>query len=377
MRKIGKSLLRLALILVGIVLLGAIGYFAYQYWQDLEIMHNRPATVLAKDGTNINPSWYHLTTYQRRLREKYPYIYKLSFYSAAQTYTGQGTVIPGLTATRSYDFSRKKVNTAKMMTPQGVTLAGPYILLTAYDGEHHHASVIYVLKRDGQYLKTIQVPGRPHLGGITYDPKAKEIWLTDSLNGRSALSSFSLARLKKWPVNSSRPLIYDQRIELSKIQKASTVTYYDNQLFVGYFNMYGHGKITSYTITRSGANANTITNNEVKAITGSQSWSDPNGQAAMNKQIQGIAFYQDKIFLSQSYGSADSKLYIFPITAVNNLDEKNAERVIDLPPYLEQVLAYKGQLICLFESASQKYGRPNIMVMDRLLSVNINALFGD
>lgn len=53
------------------------------------------------------------------------------------------------------------------MTPQGITVAGKYILITAYDGAHKHASVIYVLdKKTGNYIKTVQVKGKPHLGGL-------------------------------------------------------------------------------------------------------------------------------------------------------------------------------------------------------------------
>ncbi|MCT7840753.1 MAG: hypothetical protein N4Q43_02425, partial [Lactobacillus crispatus] len=127
---------------------------------------------------------------------------------------------------------------------------------------------------------------------------------------------------------------------------------------------------------RSGKNRGSITNNEVKSVTGTLQWSDPTGETSMDKQIQGIAIYQNKIFLSQSYGSGDSKLYVFPTSALNALDEKNAELVITMPPYLEQITAYKGQLLCVFESGSKIYARPEIVVMDRILSVNINALFG-
>ena len=45
-----------------------------------------------------------------------------------------------------------------------------------------------------------------------------------------------------------------------------------------------------------------------------------------------------------------------------------------MPPYLEQITVYRGQLLCLFESASSQYARQDITVMDRTLSVNINAL---
>lgn len=89
-----------------------------------------------------------------------------------------------------------------------------------------------------------------------------------------------------------------------------------------------------------------------------------------------LQFIKIRFFLSQSYGSNDSKLYVFPTSALNSLDEKNAEKIIDMPPYLEQITAYKGQLLCLFESGAKLYAKPQIVIMDRILSLNINALFG-
>lgn len=264
------------------------------------------------------------------------------------------------------------------MTPQGIAVAGKYLLITAYDGEHTHASVIYVLdKVSGKYLKTIQVKGRPHLGGIAYDPIGKNVWITGSLGKSSALMSFPLSEVKNYPQSNTAPIEYNNQISIPTLERASAVTYYDNQLFVGFFNMYGRGRVAGYTISRSGKNRNSITNNEVKSVTGTISWSDPSGVTSMDKQIQGIAIYEGKIFLSQSYGSGDSKLYIFPSTALNALDEKNAELVITMPPYLEQITAYKGQLLCLFESGSSQYAKPHLVIMDRVLSININALFGN
>lgn len=372
-----QKLIRVVSVLILLVAAVVGLYYGYQYWQQQEMLRQRPALVKAKDGTNINPAWYNQQNFRKNLQHKYPYLYKTAYYSAARTYTGQATVIPGLEATRSYDFTKAKVNTTNKMTPQGLTVAGKYLLLTAYDGAHQHASVIYVLKKNGQYLKTIPVTGRPHLGGIAYDPVAKNIWVTNTHGDASALSSFSLSSLRRYPAGGQQPIKYKQQVDLPSMQRASTVTYYDGQLFVGYFNMYGRGKIASYNIARQGANRGSISNNEIKAVNGSEIWSDPSGETSMQKQIQGIAFAGGRIFLSQSYGSQDSKLYIFPITAINNLNEKNAERVIALPPYLEQVQAYKGQLLCLFESGLNQYARPDIMVMDRLLSLNIAALFGD
>lgn len=377
MKRIGRFILHLFLVLLLLAGVGAGGYFGYQWWQKQQMLRDRPKVVKAKDDTNTSAAWHNFSSYQRSLRQNYSFINKVSNYVPPRTWDGKDFVIPGLVSTKSYDFATKKYNTATAMTPQGITVAGKYILLTAYDGEHRHASVVYVLdKKTGKYIKTIQVHGRPHLGGIAYDPVAKNIWVTGKMGKSSALASFTLKEMKDYKDGSRIPIKYNHQIAIPAVEKASTVTYYDGQLFVGFFNMYGRGKVAAYSIARSGKNKGSITNNEVKSVTGTLQWSDPTGETSMDKQIQGIAIYQDKIFLSQSYGSGNSKLYVFPTSALNALDEKNAELVVDMPPYLEQITAYKGQLLCVFESASSIYARPDITVMDRILSMNINALFG-
>ena len=232
-------------------------------------------------------------------------------------------------------------------------------------------------KKTGRYLRTIQVPGRPHLGGIAYDPVARNVWITGSDSDGSALLSFSMKALNEAVAKkSTQPITYNHAISLPTIERASTVTYYDDQLFVGFFNMYDHGKLAGYPIARSGPFKGSIASYRIKAVTGDVEWSDGNGSSTMDRQIQGVAFYQDLIILSQSYGSKSSRLYIFPFSALHDLDEKNAQTVIETPPYLEQLYANDGQLLMLFESGSKAYARPTITVMDRLLSVNINALLG-
>lgn len=377
LKKLGRIVLRLIVILLIIAGIGTGGYYGYQWLQEQEMLRNRPKVIKAKDGTSTSAAWLNYKNYQKYLRQNYSFINKVSNYVPPRTWDGKDFIIPGLLSTRSYDFKTKKYDTATAMTPQGIAVAGKYILLTAYDGDHVHASVIYVLnKKTGKYIKTIQVPRRPHLGGIAYDPIAKNIWVTSSVGKSSALASFSLKKLKAYKTGSRMPIKYDHQIAIPAVEKASTVTYYDGQLFVGFFNMYGRGKVAAYTIARSGKNDGSITNNEVKSVTGTLQWSDPTGETTMDKQIQGIAIYQDKIFLSQSYGSSNSKLYVFPTTALKELDEKNAELVLEMPPYLEQITAYKGQLLCVFESGSKLYAKPKVVVMDRILSMNINALFG-
>ncbi len=367
MKKFLKILFKLVLILGIAAGVAYGGYYGYQQYQKREqakaTFTSRPDVEKAKDGTSISPGHHNLAYFKRQLNEKYPDVYSAAYETPRASKIGSSVVIPGQVVTPSYDFNKKKVTDADSMTPQGLTVAGKYLLISAYDSTHNHRSVIYCLdKKTGKYLKTIQVPGAPHLGGVAYDPVAKNIWVTGSQDDSSALMSFSLKKLEK--------------ISLPTIERASCVTYYDNQLFVGFFNTDGQGQIASYPIARSGDFKGTITSDQIKAVTGQVSWALGSGSASMDRQIQGIAFYQNWIILSQSYGSKDSKLYFFPISALNNLDEGNAEKVVTMPPYLEQIYVQNGQLLMLFESGSKAYARDQIMIVDRILSANINALLG-
>ncbi|WP_297815395.1 YncE family protein [uncultured Lactobacillus sp.] len=380
--KKSKILLKLFFVLLLLGGLTAGAYYLYERYQNNRqaqaSFYSKPILVKAKDGTSISAGHYSFPAFKKKLSDKYPAVYEAAFESPLTSKVGANYIIPGQRVTRSFNFQTNKVNSTDSMVPQGLTIAGKYLLITAYDSQHQHRSVIYVLnKKTGKYIKTVQVSGSPHLGGIAYDPVAKNIWITGSQQDQSALMSFSLKKLEKYDfAKNKKPIAYDHVIGLPTIQRASCVTYYDDQLFVGFFNQSENGQIASYPIARQKPFKGTITSDQIKAVTGQVSWALGSGSAAMDQQIQGIAFYQNYVILSQSYGSKDSKLFFFPITALDSLDEKNAEKVVVMPPYLEQIYVNDGQLLMLFESGAKPYAKNNIMKMDRILSANINALLG-
>ncbi|MDO4912832.1 MAG: hypothetical protein Q3960_04680 [Lactobacillus sp.] len=375
MRGIVKYIVELIILAIALLLIGLGAFFGYHWYENYQFKKHRPQIVM-QGNTNISPAFQTDKIYKKRLNRDYDFIFRVSYLTPPKTWDGYNAVIPGLRATKAYDFEKKKYTQTDTMTPQGITIAGKFLLITAYDGEHKRNSVIYVLdKKTNKFIKTIQVPKKPHLGGITYDPVAKNIWITGSVGGKSALQSFSMKSLKAYPKKSLIPIQYNHTVIIPSMPKASTVTYYGGNLLVGYFDLRKRGTVSSFRISRSGKYKNSIGVKEVATKTGNAIYSDPDGQTSMDEKIQGIAVYDDKIFLSQSYGSQSSKLYVFPISAINALSEQNAELVIKMPPYLEQITAYKGQLLCIFESAASQYANPDIVIMDRILSMNINGLF--
>ncbi|MBM7635269.1 hypothetical protein [Streptococcus saliviloxodontae] len=89
-----------------------------------------------------------------------------------------------------------------------------------------------------------------------------------------------------------------------------------------------------------------------------------------------MGFYQDQIVLSVSYGLANSKVLLFDNCLADksfDFDEKNAKRVISLPPFLEEISGEGSSLYLLFESGQARYRLiPTIFHGDRVIKINLD-----
>lgn len=73
-------------------------------------------------------------------------------------------VLPGMTNTNVLEFG------SKTMVPQGMTFAGSYLLVSAYDSKRIDNSVVYVMSRSSKkLLTTVVLPNKTHAGGLAYD----------------------------------------------------------------------------------------------------------------------------------------------------------------------------------------------------------------
>ena len=100
----------------------------------------------------------------------------------AQLYVQQyATAIPGLAHT---DVNGQDCTT---MVPQGICIAGDYMIISAYDASGQCDSVLYVLSNTNpasrKYLTTLVLPNKAHVGGIAFD--GSYLWVS---NGRDVSS---------------------------------------------------------------------------------------------------------------------------------------------------------------------------------------------
>lgn len=157
--------------------------------------------------------------------------------------------VPGLVYTR-FDGS-----SSGQMVPQGICLAGEYMLITAYDKERRCNSVIYVMSGETageqRLLTVLELPEKNHVGGIAFD--GTYLWIARSTSGYvSAISYKTLQAFASAGRQSCHIEAYEQNRYVGVT--ASFVTYYEERLWVGTYRAFpnGTGSLAAYVIEGTG-----------------------------------------------------------------------------------------------------------------------------
>lgn len=154
------------------------------------------------------------------------------------------TAIPGLAATDVMG------NVSTQMVPQGICIAGDYMLVTAYDNNGGN-SVVYVLSNEEpanrQFLTTIVLPDANHVGGITYD--GKRVWIAKSTTRKCSVIDYDIIKNAAESRDNSYFLnSYTQNVTCGAV--ASFIAYHDGRIWVGTYSNRnsGMGTLRSYDI---------------------------------------------------------------------------------------------------------------------------------
>lgn len=160
-----------------------------------------------------------------------------NFFSKYVNYS-RSYVIPGLITTNVGGFASTR------MCPQGLTFAGDYLLMSAYDLSGEENTVIYVMdKSSKELLTTVILLGKAHAGGLAFD--GSNVWVTIG----AKVAAIPFADIKD-AAESNEPYVY---VYYSKIittlsYTASFTTYYDDMLWIGTYNELESTYMYSYTI---------------------------------------------------------------------------------------------------------------------------------
>ena len=244
-------------------------------------------------------------------------------------------VLPGMTNTNVLEFG------SKTMVPQGMTFAGSYLLVSAYDSKRIDNSVVYVMSRSSKkLLTTVVLPNKTHAGGLAYD--GRNLWICQS----TYLRSISFAQIKKAAVAKKKYLeikAYGTKNALG--QQAAAVTYYKGLLWVASYSESNSGYLGSYRIAdKTGKPVLTVC-----------------GRIKLPNRVQGLTFTSNgRLILSRSCQTNSTKRgYLHQLDVYKpNLKKAGAgkitlgkrNKVINMPSMNEEIAVSGKYLYVNFES---------------------------
>lgn len=296
-------------------------------------------------------------------------------------YQNDSYVIPGLRQTNVSGMA------TPYMVPQGICMAGNYILISAYSSSDKvwTSSVIYVLDRDtGKYLTTLALSTRCHVGALAYSTRTNRVYIADSSlkdervprtnksdqpenpTGVYRIWQISMRDLRKY-VNQNRDSVYVPLVKyLSCNTIPSFIFIYKNTLFVGSFNansFYPRSYATAYSLKTG------------KVVT---------YKLYLSYFTQGAQIVKHKgrlyVITSSSYGRNNtSYLRIYRIHYNKYLGwfrNPVLVRSLRIPNMSEDLDSGGDHLLINFESGATKYQAQNVTQnqIDRVLNASIGSL---
>ena len=337
--------------------------FSYLFCHKYELPTTKKGTSTKSVITkNINSQIWQMSTK--------PEFYYNSFQNKKAKNNYNLIPIPGLsyTDTVSKDNSLL-IETCTTMTPQGLVVTDNYIYVSAYCYTHEHNSVIYQIdKKTNKFIKTIVLPDTSHVGGLAYDTKNNILWIaTKKYNTSKDDNTLATVSCIKQDVIDNynfkidhKPIRYNETFQTA-FTNTSFMTYYNGYLFTGLFSK--DKKTTSITaklkILDDGLSLDT----------------EPISYYYIPNYVQSMAFLDNKIIFSTSYGYKPSEIIVYEYSE-DRIDYANTEplKVITTFPMLEQLYPYKNELYMIYESTAYAYRYTPGIKIDHIVNINNKIL---
>jgi hypothetical protein len=333
-------------------------------------------------GNTETPAKYHLTNRSAAVYTLQGQIQMLSQYDELVAFAFEdrklekeyGTyIIPGLKNTKTLLTAEGTTEaTCTSMTPQGLAVTDQYVLISAYCHTYQHNSVIYVVDKESHhFVKEVILPGRPHVGGLAYDPEHEVLWYSSNTEGIAQAISIDMAAIEAYDYEDGhRPIAVRQICSLYGIVRDSFMTFYEGCLYVGCFNKYTESTIARYAIDVDG----NLVNRLDESLGMNFEMAIPLDYSTISEQAQGMAFYQDKLLLSHSFGILPSRLVFYEQSDKRLYVNENSAKIFRFPERMEQICVDGDDLYVLFESAAYAYSASSVNIVDRVLKLSLSKM---
>ncbi len=286
-------------------------------------------------------------------------------------------VVPGLAATKTQVYREQGTcDMCTSMTPQGLCVTEEYLIISAYCHSGTHNSVLYVVdKTTHEYVKTIVLRNKAHVGGLAYDPIHSTVWISGMSGGVAQVNALTLKQIKEYRFTKEyKAIVYSQSYDLYAINRNSFLTYYNNCLYIGYFTDNSASVLEEYKIAEDGSLVTQTLTDTLNAGIGLSQIALPSDTRVITKQAQGVAFYKDMLLFSHSYGVLPSYLMVYHNSIQKLLEESTMIQKIRFPAKMEQIYVDGDDMYVLFESAAYAYRYTSLTRIDRVLKVNLKTL---
>ncbi len=341
-------------------------YPADYYGLNIDTMEQNTIEVLHEAGkiayvfTTNTPAQmrYAISLGADGLTTNYPGMAKvLSFddYSyLADAYLGTFTV-PAL-----YDYNL--IQNYQHYIMQGLTKAGDYIVISAYDYSNERSSILYILTSSGVLTNVIDLGFSAHTGGIAYDEAHDLLWITGADARIYAISWSSV--ISGTYVGDASSILYDYDTNLTKPdggRAASFLAIDDGMLYFGTYVNGDNGTL----------HANTI--EDIMASNGT--YLTPELTYTIPEHIQGVTFRHlssgKTMILTQGHEMDDAALLTVAIED-GRTDYSTVDTTVLLPEGAEQPLMTASGLYILFESSGRDYRATSRVPNDQVWLINVN-----
>ena len=222
--------------------------------------------------------------------------------------------------------------------PQGLCFTNDFVLISSYSGIRGELGKVRVFDKDtGEYLISLGMDPKSHLGGVAYD--GRYIWVCNS----------SKLTIEQIPYDFVKQMVYHNKgrvIDIRNITKAyrvnnipSCITYYNGRLWIATHSVFTKSILIEYDY-----------NDKEDILYSKESYNIP-------AKVQGISFAENgRVVLSTSYGrKCTSHLKWYDSVFEMSKDVQNHRKSIELPPCSEGIVWENNCIYVLFESAGKKY----------------------
>lgn len=270
--------------------------------------------------------------------------------------------IPGMPDTKENDFLNKYIFSTSQC-PQGLAFAKNYVLITSYsEGKECLGELMVFDRTTGDYLVTLGMDPKSHLGGITFD--GKNVWVCNSSQKAIERISFDFIELMALE-NRGEVVDATEVVDIYKVDHVpSCITFHGGRIWIATHTILFESKVGAYYYNEKDDQLLPLSDYNIPS------------------KVQGIAFDEmDRIYLSTSYGrTVSSFLKIYDSLATMSSKPNQPNLQIEMPPGSEELDTDDNILYILFESAGERYlegtdGKGvSTSPIDKILKVYLNSV---